>query len=183
VATFARIVRCMLAVGALAIAWSAPVFPQPELAPSTVKAAFLYKFAGYVDWPEVHSGRALVIGVVGADDFARELEALTSGRSIEGRPIEVRRLGAREPLVDLDVLFIADTERPRLAELLGGARDLPILTVTESDGALASGSIINLTVVEDRMRFEVALYAADRSGLRLNSRLLAVAYRVHRKPG
>jgi hypothetical protein len=182
VAALARIVRCILAVAALAIAWSASVGAQPELAPSTVKAAFLYKFVGYVEWPEGRSDRALVIGIVGADDFALELESLTRGRSIEGRPIEVRRLGAGEPLVDVDVLFIADAGRARLAEVLDGARDLPILTVTESDGALASGSIINLTVVEERMRFEVALYAADRSGLRLNSRLLAVAYRVHRKP-
>jgi hypothetical protein len=69
-----------------------------------------------------------------------------------------------------------------LSQLLSVARDKPILTVTESEGALSSGSIINFTLDQDRVRFEISLYAAERSQLKLNARLLAVAQDVHRGP-
>jgi len=152
---------------------------------STVKAAFLYKFAGYVQWPDAPTGAAatpIMIGVVGASDFAQELSQITQGRTVSDRPINVRRLADGDSIEDLHILFIAQEEKARLQDLLAAVRGRPILTVTESEGALSDGSIINFTVDEQRVRFEVSLYAAQLSQLRLNSRLLAVARQVYRVP-
>ncbi len=150
----------------------------------TVKAAFLYKFAGYVEWPDSGSagGRPLTIGVLGSAEMAGELARITAGRSVNDRPVHVRRLVAGEPLAGLQVLFVGADAGPALGDSLSPARGLPILVVTDSPGALASGSIINFTFERDRVRFEVSLPAAERSRLKLSSRLLAVAQRVQRRP-
>jgi hypothetical protein len=85
-----------------------------------------------------------------------------------------------DSLDEVEILFIAREERDRSAQFLAAAQNRPILTVTESEGALSDGSIINFTLDQDRVRFEVSLYSAERSRLRLNARLLAVAQQVYR---
>jgi hypothetical protein len=150
-----------------------------------VKAAFLYKFASYVEWPasaDNSAGAPITIGVAGADPFAAELTEITRGRTVAGRSINVRRVGADDSFEGLQILFIGNQSRAAERGLLDSARSRPILTVTESAGALDAGSIINFTQENDRVRFEISLYAAEQSMLKLNSRLLAVADSVHRGP-
>lgn len=177
-----------------ALAWLAGACPhassaQPEAsvlaAERSIKAAYLCKFAGYVEWPGAApaAGAPLLIGVVDAGAMADELTRLTDGRRINERPVQVRRIGPDEPLEGLHVLFVGGQDRERLAARLSPARTLPILTVTESTGALGDGSVINFTVERERVRFEVSLPAAELSRLKLSSRLLAVAQRVQRVPG
>jgi hypothetical protein len=151
----------------------------------SVKAAYLYKFAGYVEWPDQppeESRTPITIGVQGSISLADELTEITAGRTVNNRPIRVRRITAGLPLDDIQVLFIGAQERNRLDEALLPARQLPILTVTESEGALTEGSIINFTVDDQRVRFEISLVAAELNGLQLSSRLLDVAQRVYRSP-
>jgi hypothetical protein len=150
----------------------------------TLKAAFLYKFAGYVEWPDEPrpTDAPITIGVAGADPFAAELTEITRGRTVAGHPISVRRMMAGDSFEGLQILFIGGQARAGERGLLADARSRPILTVTESAGALADGSIINFTQDKDRVRFEISLYAAEQSQLKLNSRLLAVADAVHRGP-
>jgi hypothetical protein len=124
----------------------------------------------------------VTIGVFGAASLAQELAQITIGRTVNDRPIDVRRVGFDDRLDDLQILFIGAQERNRLGELFATVQRLPVLTVTESEGALAQGSIINFTLDEQRVRFEVSLYAAELSRIRLSSRLLAVAQRVYRSP-
>jgi hypothetical protein len=111
-----------------------------------------------------------------------ELLRMTEDRSVSERFIEVRRIDDDDSVDDVQVLFVAGDQRGRLGELLSAARGRPILTVTESEGALSDGSIINFTRMGDRVRFEVSLAAAEASGLRLNSRLLAVAQTIQQAP-
>ena len=150
----------------------------------SVKAAFLYKFASYVQWPdaEAKTDAPITIGVIGGADFARELAEITANRTISSRRISVRRVTTGDSLDGLEILFIANEEHDHLSQVLSAARDKPILTVTESEGGLASGSIINFTLDHDRVRFEISLYAAEKSQLRLNARLLSVAQGVQRGP-
>lgn len=149
-----------------------------------VKAAFLCKFPAYVEWPGAQEGdaSALVIGVLDSPMIADELERITGDRGVDDRQIQVRRVLPGDGLDGLHVLFVGGRDAARLGELLRPARLLPILTVTESHGALDAGSIINFTIEQERVRFEISLAAAERSGLRLSSRLLAVARRVSRMP-
>lgn len=146
-----------------------------------LKAAYLYKFAGYVEWPASalpQGDMPIAIGVIAADELAAELGRLLPGRSINGHPLELRRLKPGDPLTGLHMLFVGRAEAARLKQLLAPAQALPMLTVTESEGALGQGSIINFVQVDRYVRFEIALWPADRGGLKLSARLLAVAQQV-----
>jgi hypothetical protein len=96
---------------------------------------------------------------------------------VAGRPVQVRPVRDGEALPLSQIVFISDTERARLGHL---ARSAPrhALVVTETDGALALGSVINFVIAEGRVRFEVSLPSAERRGLKFSSRLLAVALAV-----
>ncbi|MGB5132102.1 MAG: YfiR family protein [Steroidobacteraceae bacterium] len=172
----------LAACASLQVGSAQPTVPLP-VSELSIKAAYLYKFAGYVEWPPDAQSDTLepfVIGVLASDTFADELAKITAGRTINNRPISVRRIKADEPLGGVEILFVAEHDRNRLDQLLVPARQLPILTVTETVGAISAGSIINFTTEKQRVRFEVSLAAAEHSRLKLSSRLLAVAARVHR---
>ena len=159
-------------------AWAQEDPTQLEL---KVKAAFLYKFIGYIDWPAASFAKPdtpVTIGVVGADQVAAELAQAVAGRTANDRPVTVRRLKAGESLDAVHVLFVGKAENARLAQLAQAAQQRSVLTVTESEGALAQGSVINFVTVERRVRFEIALDSAEKSRLKLSSRLLAVAQQV-----
>lgn len=190
---FPRVARSALArlvlvgMALLAAGYAGAAFAQAgagSLSERSVKAAFLYKFTEYVAWPDSAAAgeEPFTIGVLGSGAFADELLRMTAGRSVNRRFIRVRRVDPEDAVDDLQVLFVADDQRGQLGELLLPARGRPILTVTESAGALADGSIINFTVMGDRVRFEVSLEAAEASMLKLNSRLLAVAQTIRQSP-
>lgn len=146
-----------------------------------VKAAFLYKFLGYAEFPPgAFDGPAapLVIGVVGADDIAAELTRIVAGRSVAGRPIVVRALREQDLAQPAHLLFVAGPEDARSARLLRASPAL--LTVTECDDGLAAGGVINFTIVDERVRFDVSLDAAEKKNVKLSSRLLVVANRVQK---
>jgi hypothetical protein len=146
-----------------------------------VKAAFLYRFTGYADWPPavLPAGEApLVIGVMGADDVAAELTQIVRGRSAGSHPLMVRRLREGDFLAGVHMLFVGGGDRSRIAAAARAAQQRSVLLVSEAEGALALGSTINFLLVEGRVRFEVSTASAERSGVKLSSRLLTVAYRV-----
>ncbi len=147
----------------------------------SVKAAFLYKFASYVEWPANAFPQAdapIAIAVTGSGVIAAELEQLVSGRTAQGRPIVVKRLASSDPLAGVHILFVGPGEREHLAQWSQHAQAHSTLLVTDSRGALERGSAINFVVVDRRVRFEISLDAAEKSSLKLSSRLLAVAQRV-----
>ena len=176
IAAAAALGGAALCPGAGAWAQEDPV--QLEL---KVKAAFLYKFLGYIDWPAASFAKPdmpFTIAVLGADALAAELAQAVTGRTVNDRPVAVRRLKPGESLDGIHVLFVGRAENARLAQLAQAAQARSILTVTESEGALAQGSVINFVVTERRVRFEIALDSAEKSRLKLSSRLLAVAQQV-----
>ena len=146
-----------------------------------VKAAFLYKFAGYVEWPagSFSDGTSpLVFGVIGADPLADNLEQIVRDRRIQGRAILVRRLNADEPVTGLHVLFVGQSSSTMAEPLLFDAASMSVLTVTETASPRSSGSVINFEVIDDKVRFDVSLRPAEQGGLKISSRLLQVAHRV-----
>jgi hypothetical protein len=155
------------------LAWS-----QTE---TQIKAAFLYKFGGFVEWPQAALGQpegTFTIGVMGADPLAIELEQVVAGRSVHGRKVAVRKLRRGDSFAGLHVLFVGRAEAARLAEIAAGTKGQPLLLVTDSDNSLSQGSMINFVAVEDKVRFDVALPAVERGQLRISARLLAVARKV-----
>ena len=162
-------------------AWSADA-PTLEY---QIKATFLCKFGNFVEWPAPPAAGATApfgIGIVGPDAVIDEVTSAARGQTVNGRPIVVRRLGRGEALDGLGIVFVARSHGARLAETLAGAKGQPILTVTESEEGAAAGSMINFVVVNDKVKFDIALAPAESSGLRISSRLLAVARQVTGRP-
>jgi hypothetical protein len=183
--TRAIVCAALLACVTAAASWQAWAAEDPESLELRVKAAFLYKFAGYVEWPtKSFAGPEMpvTIGVIGAESLATELAQAVTGRTVNDRPVAVKRLKAGESLAGIHVLFVGRAENARLDQLAQSAQPRSILTVSESDGALARGSVINFILAGGRVRFEIALDSAEKSGLKLSSRLLAVAQQVTGTP-
>jgi hypothetical protein len=161
-------------------AMAADVATEPVLERS-VKAAFLYKFLNYVEWPASTLGNPsapFVIGVHGSDAMAKELQGMVADRPIAGRPVEVRIVRRGDAIEGMHVLFVAGAEVGQVASFAESIQRKSVLLVSESDRALDLGSSINLLVVNGRIRFDVSLEAAEKAGIRLSSRLLAIARNV-----
>lgn len=147
---------------------------------SAVKAAFLYKFGGFVEWPPGafrSNIDPLVIGVFGDEAVASELEQITQGRTVGGRPIAVRRVRDTEDLANLHILFAGGPRETRARELIAAARGA-VLTVSDTPGRGRLGPVLHFTLDEGRVRFHASLTAAEARGLRLSAKLLAVAQEV-----
>jgi hypothetical protein len=146
-----------------------------------VKAAFLYKFLGYVEYPAalMAPDAPYVIGVAEADDVAAELVRITAGRNLNNRAVQVRVMHNGDSVAGLHLLFIGGDSAHAAAWLKAGGQ-AGILSVTELAGGLPAGSVINFRLIDNRVRFEVSLDAAEKNNLKLSSRLLSVAYAVQK---
>jgi hypothetical protein len=168
----------------LQIALLACAHAQGTLLERQVKAAYLYKFAGFVEWPEGSFARPdspLVIGVMAADALAEQLEQIVAGHAVNGHPLLVKKLRKGEALVNIHVLFLGALDKAALQEVMAASRDQPLLTVSDSQEVYAMGCIINFVVADERLRFEVALKPAAGARLRISARMLSAAYKV--QPG
>jgi hypothetical protein len=182
IAPFLRCLRgAALLAGAAALliaqtpgaALAQPAGRAPE---SLVKAAFLHKFASFVEWPQGAFERPdspLKIGVLGSEPLWQELSELARDRDRDGRPVVVTRLKDGDALTGHHILYIK-ASTARMPELLQRVPD-GVLTVADSDGAHPRGSVISFFLEEGRVGFGISLDAAARQHLRLSPRLLAVA--------
>ena len=173
----------MLAVRLLAascLAFCATAAHAQQASEATVKAAFLYKFAGYLEWPATAlpaPETAVTIAVAGNNEVAEELEKLAPGRKVNGRPVLVRRLRPGEDPRGAHLVFIGRGE-PNAGVLTRAAQQAGALVVAENERGLEQGAAINFIPVEDRIGFDVSLDSAEKSGVRISSRMLGVARRV-----
>lgn len=175
---------CSLLLVALAAQAWAQGQGRLEATEAGVKAAFLYKFASYVEWPPAalpNPDTPFVFAVAGADEVAGELERIVPGKSVQGHPATVRRVKEGESLSGVHVLFVG-RGHSNLRELLRASRQPGVLIVTESERGLEMGSAINFVVSEDRVGFEVSVASAQANGLKISSRMLNVARRVVSQP-
>jgi YfiR/HmsC-like len=142
-----------------------------------VKAAFLYNFLKFVDWPaqSFASGSSpFIIGVVGDDRFNSAIDQAISGKTANGRSIIAKRFKSFKSLTYCHILFISTSERDSVGQILATIGP-GVLTVSESDGFIQSGGIINFTIVDSKVRFEINHSAADRAGVKISAKLLSLA--------
>lgn len=173
--------RLLLAAAGVMLLLPGAAWPQPGALERQVKAAYLYKFAGFVEWPDGSFSRPdspLVIGVAGADALADQLEQTVAGRSAGGHPLQVKRLRNGEPLAGIHVLFVGTVDKAQLQDWLASSQSQAVLTVSDSEEVHALGSIVNFVVADDRLRFEVALKQAMAARIKISARMLSAAYRV-----
>jgi hypothetical protein len=145
-----------------------------------VKAAFLYKFLAYTDFPGnafADPSSPVLLVVAGSDEMAADLAAITAGRTVANRPIVVRPLRENEGGA-AHLLFVAGADCARAGRVIHATR--AYLVVTECDSGLQQGAVINFRIIDEHVRFDVSLDAAERNNIRLSSRLLTVANRVQK---
>ena len=172
------------ALGFLVVSVSAVVSGAPgaQAQPSLdreqqIKAAFLYNFVKFVDWPiEVlpETSDTISICVLGDDPFYETLETI-KGKTVKGRRLAVRRVGAVKDLESCHVAFIGAAEEKRLPQLMQRLQGSSVLTVGDMEGFTQSGGIINFVVEKNKVRFEINVNRAERARLKLSSQLLGLA--------
>lgn len=160
-----------------------PLRAQPLLEPVQeyqLKAAFLYNFAKFVDWPApaTDAMEPLVVVVFGRDPFGPVLENALWGKTIHNRPLVVRRASRVEEVMPCHVLFVGAQERRRLPQALAAVEGAPVVTVSEIEDFLEQGGTVQFVRDGNKLRFEINLGAARRSGLSISSKLLNLARAV-----
>lgn len=176
-APIALLLLCALLAGAGTLS-AAPAAPAatPEY---QVKAAFLYNFLKFVEWPGDAAGTpgTISLGILGRDPFGDALDAV-HGKVAKGRKVVVLHFRSLEEVKGCDLLFICASEKGRLSQTLKLANNSRMLTVADQDGFCEAGGMINLVFVKNRVGFEVNVAAASRSKLRISSQLLKLARNV-----
>lgn len=174
----------LLAIGRLAILITlAVVVPPParaaaqELNEYQVKAAFLYNFARFVEWPNnagLDPNAPIIIGILGRDPFGGEIDRAIEGKSVNGHRLEIKRFSTLEGYQTCHILFVSSSERNNLPRILATLAKHSVLTVSETDRFAHIGGIINFITIEHRIRFEINQAAAERVGLKISSKLLSL---------
>jgi len=143
-----------------------------------VKAAYLFNFSQFVEWPSAafESPTApFVIGIVGQDPFEGVLDSVVSGEKLQGHPLEVRRFAAAAEVADCNIVFVARGQEALLADTLRALRGRHVLTVTDATGPEQRGAMIVLFTDNNRVRMRIDLAAARASQLVISSKLLRPA--------
>ena len=173
--TFALVGFCLPA----ALALAQPIEDNPLA--RRVKAAFIYQFIPYVEWPARAFAAAdspIVVSVVGSEQAVAELHEVIGERTAQGRPVVIRRWRDDDARGGVHLAYVTRQQAERLPAVARAAQSTGMLVVAEQDNGLDAGAMINFRLVEGRVRFDVALGPAERAGLRISSRLLTVAQSV-----
>lgn len=166
-------VVCFLTMGALAQA--------PTAGEYQVKAAFLFNFAKFVEWPPSSFSDAIAplrICVFGQDPFGQELRDIANDKTINGRKLQVNQVSDLRVARTCHILFIASSDTAQVKQALESLRGTGALTVGDSKGFVEQGGMINFVLENERVRFEVNHKAATAAGLKVSSKLLNVAKSV-----
>lgn len=168
-----------------------------------VKAAFLYNFIQFIDWPKEKTAdvnEPIMLGIIGEDPFGNDIEII-SGTPINGRKVVVKRFKGFEELKESDgqdktkphpeietirkcyLLFICSSEEKNVRRIVEELKGSYVLTVGEAGGFLESGGIIKFVMEEKKIRFEINVSAAEKAGLTIRSQLLRLARKVIRDEG
>ncbi len=173
----------VIAALAAALLVCVPAFSGIAGQPSTeyrIKAAFLYNFTSFVTWPDDLAGESeFTLCVFGHDPFGELLDKL-AGKSVKNTQLVVRRLESLALLDECKLVFISDMPDDQLGAALALLHDLPVLTVSDIRGFTELGGIIEFRIIENKVRFDININAAESSGLSISSKLLSLATRFRR---
>jgi YfiR/HmsC-like len=174
-------IAVLLCAGLLGLAALHPVRAQGPADEYQVKAAFLFHFAQLVEWPAggLNTGdQSINLCIFDDEQYYKKLQDTIEGKRVGTRVLHVRVLDLRQNIQSCNMLFLSRAEGRRQAAILKSARDLPILTVGETDDFLADGGMIHFRMDGDKIRFDINANGADASHLRISSRLLLLATSV-----
>jgi hypothetical protein len=148
-----------------------------------VKAAFIYNFARFVEWPSESFASAdapFVIAVVGTDPFNGALEQAVAGKKVGTRRVEIRHFDSIDKIGSCQILFVATTDDDSQVKIIHKVENDHVLTVGESDNFDSNGGSFRFFMEDNKVHFEVNTDAADLAKLRVSSKLLKLA-RIFKK--
>lgn len=187
----ARAARCLPKLGmalllAASIGFSLPVNAQDaSSAEYRIKAAFLYHFCNYIDWPSSafeSDDSPLLIGVAAPQGIVNQMRQSIEGRLARGRPVVIRAIQPGDSLETLHAVYITEPMKARRFGITA-LSPRPILVVTEDDDGFAAGSVINFVIEDDRVRFDIAPHVARERNLHVGAQLLTVARNIRGNSG
>jgi hypothetical protein len=193
IASRRRIYRPALSLIFLLILMLSPVYNFPTVSSAQVrppseyelKAAFLFNFAKFVDWPPnafANPTAPFSVCVLGTDPFGGALDDVLRGKFIADHPVSVVRIKRVADITRCQILFVAASESRHLTEILIKLRGECVLIIGETDDFASSGGVIQFTLEDNRVRFFINTDAAGRAGLKISSKLLALAKIVRDAP-
>jgi hypothetical protein len=155
--------------------WAAPGGSSQEYA---LKAAFLYNFCQYIEWPPrtfASSSSPIIIGIIGSNPFGSLLMETVDGERVRGRPIQLKYFRKLDDLRDCHILFISESERGRYNQILNALRGTAVVTVGESDQFIDNGGMIALRAAQNKVGLRINLAAVRTANVDMSSKLLRVA--------
>jgi hypothetical protein len=173
----------LAAVLAALLLWNAPAGAQGVTGP-ILKAAFLYNFAKFAEWPAaaLAPGQELSLCVIGDSAVADALEQTIRGRKVDDHELSVAIVKADGQGRSCHLLYISGLDKDRTGRLLESLRDTSTFTVGDADQFAAMGGVAQLIVENDQMRFAVNVDAANRAHIKISSKLLGLARIVKDQP-
>jgi len=139
-----------------------------------VKAAFLFNFIKFVEWPDSAFGSPedpYLVSVVGNDSIEEALKGI-SGKTVSGRRVVVRKVSDLPSLERCHILFVGESEQGKVDQVLGAVKKWPVLTVADIEGFARRGGTIGFIREGNRVKFEINDESAEKAGLKLNAKLL-----------
>ncbi|HEX9427972.1 MAG TPA: YfiR family protein [Candidatus Polarisedimenticolia bacterium] len=161
---------------------SDPDLRAAELSEYQVKAAYLYYFATFVEWPAGtldHGSEGLVIGVLGEDPFGEILDDTLRGKSIGGRPVVVRRFTSPQEARESQILFISASEEDRLSAVLKTLDGAHVLTVGDLNRFASRGGTVAFRTEENKVRFDINVDAVERARVKISAQLMKLGRILH----
>jgi hypothetical protein len=146
-----------------------------------VKAAYLFNFLKFVEWPEAPPREVQtkwVIGVIGTSPVGDESLKLAESKNVLGRELEVKTFKPTENLRGCNILFVSDSEKKRLPAILASLRGSSVMTVADMDHFIDVGGMVQFVVENERIRISIDVGATGRARLKISSKLLALARAV-----
>ncbi len=156
---------------------------SPAASAPVLRAALLFNFVKFVEWPAeiLGAGDPITVCVVEQPPVAEALDRTSAARNVDGHPVRVLRVTADDPLRNCHVVDMSGMDAQRAVRLLQLLRDAPVLTVGDAEKFAARGGVMQLFIENNQMRFGVNVSAAQHAGLRMSSKLLSLARLIDRE--
>jgi hypothetical protein len=143
-----------------------------------IKAAFIYNFARFVEWPTQSYGAPdspMIVGLLGENDFGDNLAQIINGKVIKGHPLQFKEFKSLAEATNCQVLFISKSEQNDFPKIITQLQGNNILTVSDGDNFIGAGGMIDLVIVDQKIRFQINDEAAKKAGLTISSKLLSLS--------
>ncbi|MBN1415365.1 MAG: YfiR family protein [Bacteroidales bacterium] len=139
------------------------------------QAMFIFNFSRLIEWPATYKTGPFIIGVLGTSAVAEELDLYTKGKKVGAQDIQVMRYKTVQEIGSCHILFIPFAKSRQLTEVTSAIQGKSTLVITEKNGALNEGSVINFIILEDKLKFELKAENASKRGIKVSSKLEEMA--------